>query len=74
MKKVSVAKSSEVKVKAFKLSDFIQPKETSATIEKITKKELKKIADGLGLNYDDMQIQFTKKMLIAYMEKIGKRD
>ncbi len=70
MKKVSVVKSSEVKVKVFKLSDFTQSKETSATIEKITKKELKQIADSLGLNYDDMQIQFTKKILTAYMEKI----
>lgn len=69
MKKVSIVKSSEVKIKSFKFSDFIQSEETSATIEKITKKELKKIADGLGLKYDDKQLQFTKKVCTAYMEK-----
>ena len=70
MKKVLVVKASEIKVKAFALDDFTQDKETDGTMKKVSKKELRTLADNLGLIYEDADIIFTKKMMIAYLKKI----
>ena len=67
MKKVEVVKADEVEVKPFILDDFTQPKVQHSMMNKITKKELKNLADDLGLAYDDAQIIFTKKLLSAYL-------
>lgn len=69
MKKVTVVKSSEVKTETFNLDDFIQDKESRATIMTITKKELRKLADSLGLDYTQKEIAFSKKLLNAYLAK-----
>ncbi|HFQ62425.1 MAG TPA: hypothetical protein ENK39_09050 [Epsilonproteobacteria bacterium] len=69
MKKVAVVKGSEVKIQTFNLEDFIQDKESRATIITITKKELKKLADSLGLDYADKDIVLSKKLLNAYLSK-----
>jgi len=63
-----VVKSTEVEVKSFILDDFIQVKQKHVSIEKITKKTLKKIADELGLDYNDKEIVFTKKLITAYLK------
>ncbi len=68
MKKISVVKSTEVEVKPFMLDDFIQVKQKHVSIEKITKKTLKKIADDLELDYNDKEIVFTKKLITAYLK------
>lgn len=67
MKKVEIVKAGEIEVKPFILDDFIQHKDPHSMMNKITKKELKKLADDLGLAYDDAQIVFTKKLLSAYL-------
>ena len=67
MKKVEVVKADEVEVKPFILDDFTQPKVQHSMMNKITKKELKKLADDLGLAYDDAKIVFAKKLLSAYL-------
>ena len=67
MKKVEIVQSNEVEVKPFILEDFIQDKDRHSMMGKVTKKELKKLADDLGLAYDDAQIVFTKKLLNAYI-------
>ena len=67
MKKVEIVQSNEVEVKPFILDDFIQDKEQRSMMDKVTKKELRKLADDLGLAYDDAQIVFTKKLLNAYL-------
>jgi hypothetical protein len=69
LKKVTVVKSSEVKTETFNLDDFIQDKESRATIMTITKKELRKLADSLGLDYTQKEIAFSKKLLNAYLAK-----
>ena len=56
----------EVEVKPFLLADFITNKEISDTIKKVTKKELKNLAEGLGMKYTDEQITFAKKLIIAF--------
>jgi hypothetical protein len=68
LKKVSVVKSTEIEVKPFMLDDFIQVKQKHVSIEKITKKTLKKIADELELDYNDKEIVFTKKLITAYLK------
>ncbi len=67
MKKLEVVKADEVEVKPFILDDFIQHRVQHSMMNKITKKELKHLADELGLVYDDTQIVFTKKLLNAYL-------
>lgn len=67
MKKVEVVKAHEVEVKPFILDDFTQNKEKAGSMEKISKKELKRLAEKLGLVYDDEQIRFTKKLMTEYL-------
>ena len=72
MKKIVVVKNTETEVKPFNIDDFMQDKEMYATIRKVSKKELKNLADELGLMYDDSNIAFSKKLLNAYLAK-GKK-
>jgi hypothetical protein len=67
LKKVEIVKANEVEVKPFSLDDFTQHKVQYSMMNKVTKKELKNLADDLGLEYDDAQIVFTKKLLSAYL-------
>ena len=67
MKKVEVVKADEVEVKPFILNDFIQSKVEHSMMNRVTKKELRNLADDLGLAYDDAQIVFTKKLFNAYL-------
>lgn len=66
-------KKSEVKVKPFYLDDFTQDKETRGSMKKVTKKELRKIANDLGLAYEDSDIIFTKKLMTAFLERLQKK-
>lgn len=67
MKKIEVVKANEVVVKPFILDDLIQEDLRDDVTKKVTKKELKHLADDLGLAYDDAQIVFAKKLLNAYV-------
>lgn len=71
MKKVEVVKASEVEVKPFILDDFIPHKAAYSSMNKVTKKELRSLAEELGLAYDDAQIMFAKKLTNAYMESLN---
>jgi len=62
-----VVKANEVEVKPFVLDDFIQKDLKQDMTKKVTKKELKHLADDLDLVYDDTQIVFAKKLLNAYL-------
>lgn len=63
-----MVKRSEVDVKPFILKDFIQHKAMHGTMNIVSKKELKHIADLLGLSYDETQINFSKKLLNEYLK------
>jgi hypothetical protein len=65
-----MVKASEVEVKPFVLDDFTQDKETHGSMKKVTKKELRTLADDLGLTYEDLDIVFTKKLMTAYLKKM----
>jgi len=67
---IIIVKTSEIEVQPFVLDDFTQDKETNGTIKKVTKKELKILANDLGLMYEDSDIIFVKKMLTAYLKKM----
>ncbi len=69
MKKVEVVKANEVEVKPFIVSDFTQRKENTDRIEKVSKKELKRLAKEIGLDHSDEHIQFTKKLIEIYLAK-----
>ena|GEM_PF-740881 len=74
MKKVEVVKAAEVEAKPFILDDFIPHKAAYSSMNKVTKKELKNLAEDLGLAYDDAQIVFAKKLTNAYIESLyGKK-
>ena len=68
---MKIVSANTVEVKPLLLSDFIQSKASDVTMGKITKKELKNLAEELGLGYDDTHIVFAKKLLNAYFT--GKR-
>ena len=63
---MTVVKADEVEVKPFLLKDFTQAKETQSSMKKVTKKELKNLAESLGMKYTDEQIGFAKKLITAY--------
>ena len=69
MKKVEVVKAKEVEVKPFIVSDFIEIKKKTDRSEKVSKKELKRLAKEIGLDHNDEQIQFTKKLIENYLAK-----
>ena len=62
-----MVKAHEVEVKPFVLEDLICNDHKSDMTKKVTKRELKRLADELGLVYDDAQIIFAKKLLSAYI-------
>ena len=67
MKKIQIVKADEVEVKPLVLDDFIQDEVKQSMMKKVTKKELKHMADELGLDYDNAQIIFAKKLISAYV-------
>lgn len=67
MKKVEIVESSEVKVHPFILDDFIKQKAVHDMQKKVAKKELKQLADRVGLVYDEAELVFAKKLLNAYL-------
>ncbi len=76
MKSVKVVKSSAVNIRPFLLKDFLnnatkneKSKKSDVQSEKVTKKSLKLLADELGLDYNDKEIAFTKKMIAAYLKR-----
>jgi len=69
LKKAKIVTSDEVKVQPFVLSDFIKDKAPRDTMAKVSKQELKSLAETLGLSYDDSQIVFAKKLLSAYLQR-----
>ncbi len=69
MKKVEVVKANEIEIKPFIVSDFTQNRENPDRIEKVSKKELKKLAKEIGLDHNDDKIQFTKKLIEIYLAK-----
>jgi hypothetical protein len=69
LKKSKIVTSDEVKVQTFVLSDFIKDKVPRDTMAKVSKQELKSLAQTLGLTYDDSQIVFAKKLLSAYLQR-----
>jgi predicted nucleotidyltransferase len=67
LRKVEIVNAGEVEVKSFILNDFIQKKEQVVKSEKVSKKVLKQLAKELGLNYDNEQLQSSKKLFEAYL-------
>jgi hypothetical protein len=71
---VEVLKADEVEMKPFILDAFIPGQTAYSSMKKVTKKELKILAEELDLAYDDAQIVFAKKLLKAYIESLyGKK-
>jgi len=67
LKRIEIVGASEVKVKPFIVDDFVKPKAAHRMQTKITKKELKHLADNVGLIYDEAELVFAKKLLNAYL-------
>jgi len=69
LKKVEVVKANEVDVTAFILQNFTVSEPEYTRLEPVGKKELKILAQELGLAYDENHIAFTKKLINAYIKK-----
>ena len=70
---MTVVKADEVEVKPFLLKDFIQVKEIHSSMKKVSKKELKNLAESLGMKYTDEQIGFTKKLITVYLNTYSEK-
>ena len=66
---MAVVRAEEVEVEPIDLHLFTVQQGRSKICRKVSKKELREIAESLGLSYDDAQINFAKKLMNAYMEK-----
>ena len=64
-----VVQEEEVEVKPIDLNLFTLQHTERRKQRKVSRKELKEIAESLGLSYDDARIDFAKKLMNAYMEK-----
>jgi hypothetical protein len=62
LKKVEVVKAEKVKVKPFRLKDFTQIQKS-----KVGKKELIRLANDLNLNYSEKEIDFSQKIINAFL-------
>ncbi len=69
MRKAEVVKSREVEVRPLDLKVFAVEYTEEETARSISKKEIRELADALGLTYDDAQTTFAKKIMNAYMKK-----
>ena len=61
-----MVKTNEVEIKPFFVEDFTQAKKIHSSMKKVTKKELKNLAESLGVKYTDEEITFAKKLITAY--------
>jgi len=73
LKRVTVVKADEVEVKPFRLKDFTHVKEIHSSMKKVSKKELKNLAESLGMKYTDEQIGFTKKLITVYLNTYSEK-
>ena len=64
-----MVKADEVEVNTFVLENFIVSKPILPSMEPVSKKYVKKLADELGMPYDESHIAFAKKMINAYIKK-----
>lgn len=70
MKRVEVISQEGVKVSPFILSEFTPLPHTSEKYKKVTKKALKSIAKELGIKYDESHLEFAKKTINVYLERM----
>lgn len=64
-----MVRSKEVEVKPLDPGAFTEEHTLPGAVRTLSKKEIREIAEGLGLSYDDTQIAFAKKLLNAYIKK-----
>ena len=69
MRKIEVVCGEEVETKPLDLREFTVQYVENGMWKRVNKKELREIAERLGLSYDDAQITFAKKLMNAYMKK-----
>ena len=69
MRKVTVVSNAKVEIKPFVLEDFTVQKKMQSTLQPVSKKELKSLAKELGLDFDAQSIDFSKKLINAYIKR-----
>lgn len=70
MKRVEVVSAANMKVSPFVLGEFIAQPNTSKIDKKVTKKALRSVAKELDLSYKESEIEFAKKVINAYLERL----
>lgn len=66
---MEVVSANEVEVKPLDLRQFIVDDVQNRTVKSVSKREIREMAEALGLSYDDSKISFAKKLMNAYMKK-----
>ncbi len=69
MRRVQVAKAGTYKSKPLKLEKFMVGEQGCQSVEKISKKEIRAIAQRLKLPFDEANVRFAKAVINAYLTK-----
>ena len=70
MKRVEVVRAESVKVSPFILGEFTAQTSASKMDNRVTKKALRSVAKELNIPYDEGCIEFAKKVINAYLERL----
>jgi len=66
LKKVAILDAKDLDIEPFSLDKVMHTK-TSCNV---SKKEIKELADELGIEYDSTHIAFAKKILNVYLKRL----
>jgi hypothetical protein len=69
MKRAQILKAGSIKVRPLTTEDFMMPDVKPARMEKVTKKQIREMAEEMGLAYDEEKILFARKILTHWMKK-----
>jgi len=69
MRRVQVAKAGTYRCKPLQLEKFMAKAQSCQSTEKITKKEIRAIAQRLKLPFDEANVRFAKAVINAYLTK-----
>ena len=66
MKKVAILDTKDLDIEPFSLDKVL----FQSSIKEVSKKEIKELADELGIEYDSTHIAFAKKILNVYLKRL----
>jgi len=66
LKKVAILDIKDLDIEPFSLDKVL----SQSSIKEVSKKEIKELADELGIEYESTHISFAKKILNVYLKRL----